>query len=696
MANVLGFLAEHGLMLLAGVTALLSAGAIAAAMQRSPIHRQRLGELSILCTLLWLALACIPLPRWLAAGPMRHRETIAHRQTVIELKGADLELLRQLQAAPANRAHDSGMILDPSAERSRESFRSASPSTSRAAPTTVPLTWQPLAAAAYLIGTGVCIGWLILGHALLWRMLRRAASPQRWLAELFGQAAAELGVRRARLRVFPRAVRPLSCGIIRPTVLLSSEIAIESNSQRLRQVLRHELVHLAHRDAWGNALFNAAMPLLYVHPAYWWLRSKTFLARELLADDRAAALTGRVTYAADLLALARSCRAPRLGPIAAVGMFQFTTDLSRRILMLVQHQRHQQLSTRCSAAWRTGWLTASGAALVIACGALGLRPAAAQDAKNASETRTADEPTTPENLIRTETATTAVEVSPERPASKTAIDVRTDNASRDEIAVLQKQLADTTDQLAKLQDQQQLLQQRLHDMGGNPDLTVSNQLMRESADRLNKVAHTTSGQLIRESAADSLNRLARTEPAHNNLDPRSHVLNELRSDVIDGGQTLDDGKGNLIRSDKRELVEHVDSGQLLADAAAHHAPADLRRGIDLIALANSYTDAIGQVRLARAKIEKYGPNGQAPESRAALQNAQTKYELLRHIAEAAFDQARQDLSRSEELYKTGAMPQADVIEAKTRVRILELILGTSNDTRGSAPSSSLDNHAAVP
>src|SRR5689334_20045080 len=64
MDAVLRFLAENGAMLLAGVTAFLALGCLAAAAAcRSPAHRQRICELALLATVGWAVLACIPLPR---------------------------------------------------------------------------------------------------------------------------------------------------------------------------------------------------------------------------------------------------------------------------------------------------------------------------------------------------------------------------------------------------------------------------------------------------------------------------------------------------------------------------------------------------------------------------------------------------------------------------------------------------------
>src|SRR4051794_10481037 len=50
--------------LLCGSTAVLALGCVALAMQRSPIHRQRVGEITIAAVIAWLLLTLLPLPRW--------------------------------------------------------------------------------------------------------------------------------------------------------------------------------------------------------------------------------------------------------------------------------------------------------------------------------------------------------------------------------------------------------------------------------------------------------------------------------------------------------------------------------------------------------------------------------------------------------------------------------------------------------
>ena len=63
MNTIVLFLAEHGLILLAGATSLLAVGCLGTAFQRPPVQQQRAGELAVLGILLWFVSAVVPLPR---------------------------------------------------------------------------------------------------------------------------------------------------------------------------------------------------------------------------------------------------------------------------------------------------------------------------------------------------------------------------------------------------------------------------------------------------------------------------------------------------------------------------------------------------------------------------------------------------------------------------------------------------------
>ncbi len=82
MTPIIDLLTDHGAVFLAGSTLLLGIGTLAMAVLRRPVQQQRLGELTLLATLAWLLLACVPLPRWdigsrdsLASGASTEAET---------------------------------------------------------------------------------------------------------------------------------------------------------------------------------------------------------------------------------------------------------------------------------------------------------------------------------------------------------------------------------------------------------------------------------------------------------------------------------------------------------------------------------------------------------------------------------------------------------------------------------------------
>ena len=691
MNALVGFLGSHGLMLLAGASALLVAGALAASAQRSPIHRQRLGELSLLCTLLWLVLACVPLPRWIAIKPADSPAApVGHGSSVLTLSPAEMELVRQIDAGPAlaRQSRDADVTSSHALDQPAHAATIEGKALGQTQSTPKPIRWDELLAVLYLCGVAGCLGWLVLGHALLIRMLRRAELPEPWVAELFTSVAGENGVRRARLLVSRRPIRPLSCGILRPTVLLGGPVVTPANAQRLRQVFRHELAHLAQHDAWGNALFNLAFPLLYFHPLYWWLRSRTFLARELIADDRAAASSGRVTYAADLISLAKSWRAPRPGPLGVVGMFQFTTDLSRRILMLVQQK--EALRTRCSRAWKLGWLGSSAAALAVACGTLGLRPAAAQESDRQAE----------DVKIATADDLKAADVAADQ--EDTVLSERGDG----EQERLQTKLRDTEEKMKVLQGQLKGIRAK-QDLGAD----VQDAEMQRAAQELKQLGtsrkklqslqnHLREGRETRKLLGyadadkpvdrdtrklDSSLGLLKDDTAPDN----AHLGNAERS--LDATQAEKD-KGDVQSSDKT-TADVSDRAATLRDsdiqsqrAVARYrnvlrtdaavAPADaVVKGLDLVNLANSYADAVGNIQIARAGVNLTSDRERAV-AEAKVRQAETKARLLGNIVGVALEQAEQELGRVTQLAKGGAVSQGEVEQAVGRVKILRLILQT--------------------
>jgi beta-lactamase regulating signal transducer with metallopeptidase domain len=401
-------LTRHGAMLLGGATALLVAGYVAMRLLgRAPVHRQRLGELTIGVTCLWLALAAIPLPRWLA-GPVYPSPAKAEGPRIALSRdtrdAAPVPLSRGTSPLTSNDgAHAQAAGADDLARLTGavallehsdldwhgEPRPAALPAAARPNP-----WWTParLTAAAYLTGALACAAWLAIGYRLLARLLRAARPAESSMQAEFDRLCRELlpvtwRGRRPSLLISESCGRPMACGVLRPVVLLPAGAVgarRPADIEPLRQVLRHELAHVRRRDAAGHALLNLALPLLYAHPLYWLVRRDVHLARELIADDWAAAGApgGRAAYVEQLVAFARRTASspwgraggPRSASIAAgaavglIGAFQTQTTFYRRMHMLLHRPPSASLATRCSPTWRLASWAGCLAALVFSAG----------------------------------------------------------------------------------------------------------------------------------------------------------------------------------------------------------------------------------------------------------------------------------------------------------------------------------------
>jgi len=377
MSQSLQYLIQHGPMLLAGSSFLLAVGTIAVFIQRSPVHRQRTGELTAMAVLVWLVLANLPLPRpsleqwerlgWLvptAGSP----QTVEHGEFAPPNPGHSTPLIdpditarnpaRNLSSqnpSPAERTGDTEIVamieaesaatvpisradaVLPEADAAVEQITAGQITAEQLAvgsptmtpgesagvltPPTVsaPLHYGNWLATIFGAGAGVCILWLLLGRVLLSRVLRTSDRPDDWLRELYLTLPCR---RRPDLLISQRASRAFSFGLVRPVIVLPQACCNADKIEQLRAVLLHELAHTEQGDAWDRLLFNAAFPLLYFHPLYWVIRRRTFMSAELIADDRAAAQTSRASYTQELIALVRSGGRVRLRTVREINVAQ--------------------------------------------------------------------------------------------------------------------------------------------------------------------------------------------------------------------------------------------------------------------------------------------------------------------------------------------------------------------------------------
>lgn len=241
---------------------------------------------------------------------------------------------------------------------------------------------------SFLVGLGLVGLWLACGAVATLVVCGRATSaPLALVAQL---AEIVHGVRPPRLLLSRRIGNAAALGVLRPTILLPSEIAERSPPQSVRAVLAHEWAHICNRDLWLLALGRSLLLLLFAHPLYWWLRRQIRNDQELLADA-VAAHQSRVDYAEQLLGWARlTTGQPPVRAAAAVGILEGSSQLTRRIAMLLDETFHVQ--TAASRRWK---VQAIGALMLVgaACSLVTLQPAplVGQQTQAASSARSAPE-----------------------------------------------------------------------------------------------------------------------------------------------------------------------------------------------------------------------------------------------------------------------------------------------------------------
>lgn len=164
-----------------------------------------------------------------------------------------------------------------------------------------------------------------LGHV---RHLRRTAVPWGDGREFLGRSGVEL-------LLHEEARAPLTCGVLRPAIILPIDAPSWSRDQ-LARAFAHELEHIHRGDWWMQVASRAICAVYWFHPLAWITWRRLALEAERACDDavlRDADGTGDGTgYAEQLVTLAR-----RLAPQSPQPLLSMAgrSDLSARVRALL-------------------------------------------------------------------------------------------------------------------------------------------------------------------------------------------------------------------------------------------------------------------------------------------------------------------------------------------------------------------------
>ncbi|MEX2118182.1 MAG: M56 family metallopeptidase [Pirellulales bacterium] len=373
-------------------TLLLAMSLLARLIVRQPAGRVMLARGT------WLGLAAIAALTALPAWPRYHLDEISRLNTSPRSFAE--------QPAPANPA-----AVEPLSDAVPVGFTTVRhPPDAPAAEHAKPLPLRAGLAAVWLVAFGLALAWIGLGLAQTCQLLRRATAVPAWVqtelrrivaarakdrpknnfltlqlghAYRFAPATQLARLCRSYFSVIPKApglwasdrvTSAIALGALKPRIVLPRESVVETNGPAVRAALAHEWAHIRHGDLRLLALERLLLPLVFLHPLFWWLRRSVRLEQELLADA-AAAGDRPVEYAEVLLTWAKTAR-PSRHRLAALAIWEHPSTLSRRVYMILHSKRPLATSLSRARVCALGLLLAPA---VLCLSFITVRPLTAQD-----------------------------------------------------------------------------------------------------------------------------------------------------------------------------------------------------------------------------------------------------------------------------------------------------------------------------
>ena len=210
-----------------------------------------------------------------------------------------------------------------------------------------PIHWSAWVLLAWAAGVAVLVMPLLIGTLTVRRAIRRAGrvTDEDWLT-LLDRLRRELGVRRAvTLLRSAWSNIPLTCGVLRPVIVLPAE-ADDWSADRRKVVLLHELAHVKRADCLTQLAARIVRVLHWFNPLVWLAGRMLRIERERACDDLVLASGHKASdYASHLLEIVRTLRSVRCPSLAAVAMAH-RSQFEGRMLAILDARRNRRALTR--------------------------------------------------------------------------------------------------------------------------------------------------------------------------------------------------------------------------------------------------------------------------------------------------------------------------------------------------------------
>lgn len=316
---------------------------------QSAVYRITLA-VALACPLVAPLLATAGLPGWHVNLPMpvtSSRPLAAGNDPAPAARAAKIDAVRPVAELQGEMAPSSAMrpaVHVPSAASASgvPQPRAADRGISEARPL---LDWPSflacVMAAGWLLGTCVLTVRLLLSWRLAVELRRSASAADSQTASDCRALAQQMGVCPPLILRSPFTTSAALVGLFRPAILLPEEESAVGSS---REILVHELAHLARGDLLWKLLGRVGTALFFFQPLQWLLVRRMIIAAEEVCDDYVLEFgCDRRSYARQLVEVAQ-----RYQPAEAVGvgMISLRSWVGRRVVRILDSSR--QLSVRAS------------------------------------------------------------------------------------------------------------------------------------------------------------------------------------------------------------------------------------------------------------------------------------------------------------------------------------------------------------
>ncbi len=186
------------------------------------------------------------------------------------------------------------------------------------------------------VGWALVSGFLLVrlarSYVALYRRTRRAVdAPPEWRVAS--------GRRRFRVALSDEIAIPAAPGPSGPTVLIPSGLFEQLGAEDLRQIVRHEAVHLERYDDYALLLQRLIEAVFALHPVVRWVTRQIDLEREIACDDMVAGSEGQARVYADCLIRAVGLCGEARKSLATANVADSGSHLSRRVGLLLHGSR---------------------------------------------------------------------------------------------------------------------------------------------------------------------------------------------------------------------------------------------------------------------------------------------------------------------------------------------------------------------